>query len=269
MRFMLPESPRWLVQKGRSPKPTALSARSKRRSAARAKTCPRRASIPPSPSHRAHALAGDFPGHLLKRTLSDWAFWFCCFSTTYGLLTWLPTLYRTVFHLPVAEALKYGMITSLTGIVSALAVPSSSTRSAAAPGSPRRSSSAARRWLCGAVAPRAPRPIVIFVSSACSSCRRCRWRSISIPARSIRPASAPSAARSAAPGSAWPPWSGRTSSPICSPLYGLDGVRLFRRPRPHRRDRHLRLRRRDQGPDARGGIGGQELGFVVGYRLLF
>ena len=46
-----------------------------------------------------------FEGRYRRRTFSVWVMWFCCFSTTYGLLTWLPTLYRTVFHLPVAEAL--------------------------------------------------------------------------------------------------------------------------------------------------------------------
>ena len=81
---------------------------------------PQPAALPVAPPQRTRWLE-IFEGIYLKRTLSDWAFWFCCFSTTYGLLTWLPTLYRTVFHLPVAEALKYGMITSLVGIVSALA----------------------------------------------------------------------------------------------------------------------------------------------------
>jgi len=35
-------------------------------------------------------------------------------------LTWLPTLYRTEFHLSLSDALKYGMITSLVGIASAI-----------------------------------------------------------------------------------------------------------------------------------------------------
>ena len=122
MRFTLPESPRWLVQKGRYAEADRVVGEieeSVRRSGKE---------LPPPRVTAAVAAAPQrtrwseiFEGIYLKRTLSDWAFWFCCFSTTYGLLTWLPTLYRTVFHLPVAEALKYGMITSLTGIVSAIA----------------------------------------------------------------------------------------------------------------------------------------------------
>ncbi|HEY3916896.1 MAG TPA: MFS transporter [Stellaceae bacterium] len=122
MRFTLPESPRWLVQKGRYAEADRVVGdieESIRRSGKE---------LPPPRVTSAVAAAPQrtrwseiFEGIYLRRTLSDWAFWFCCFSTTYGLLTWLPTLYRTVFHLPVAEALKYGMITSLTGIVSAVA----------------------------------------------------------------------------------------------------------------------------------------------------
>ncbi len=42
--------------------------------------------------------------------------WFCCFSTTYGLQAWLPTLYRTNFHMGVADANLYGLITQCCGI---------------------------------------------------------------------------------------------------------------------------------------------------------
>jgi MFS transporter, putative metabolite:H+ symporter len=42
--------------------------------------------------------------------------WFCCFSTTYGLATWLPTLYKTVLHLSLQQSLNYGLITQLVGI---------------------------------------------------------------------------------------------------------------------------------------------------------
>jgi putative MFS transporter len=121
MRFTLPESPRWLVQKGRyaeADRVVGAIEDSIRRSGK--ELPPPQPSLPPAAAPQPTRWSEIFEGIYLKRTLSDWAFWFCCFSTTYGLLTWLPTLYRTVFHLPVAEALKYGMITSLVGIVSAL-----------------------------------------------------------------------------------------------------------------------------------------------------
>ena len=46
--------------------------------------------------------------------------WFCCFSTTYGLQAWLPTLYRTEFHFAVGQANFYGFITQCCGIFGSL-----------------------------------------------------------------------------------------------------------------------------------------------------
>jgi putative MFS transporter len=121
MRFMLPESPRWLVQKGRYAEADRIITGIEESITRSGKTLP-----PPNPAAVPIATAQRtrwfemFQGIYLKRTLSDWAFWFCCFSTSYGLSTWLPTLYRTVFHLSVVDSLKYGMITSSGGIVAAL-----------------------------------------------------------------------------------------------------------------------------------------------------
>lgn len=121
MRFLLPESPRWLVQKGRFAEADRI--------VSGIEDSIRRAggSLPP-PNIAATTAATPqrtnwfemFQGIYLKRTLSDWAFWFCCFSTSYGLSTWLPTLYRTVFKLSVVQSLEYGMITSFGGIFAAL-----------------------------------------------------------------------------------------------------------------------------------------------------
>ena len=121
MRLMLPESPRWLVQKGRYAEADRVIAAIEQEITRSGKVLP-----PPNPAAVATATPQRrrwlemFEGIYLKRTLSDWAFWFCCFSTSYGLATWLPTLYRTVFHLSVVDSLKYGVITSSAGIIAAL-----------------------------------------------------------------------------------------------------------------------------------------------------
>ncbi|HXR86031.1 MAG TPA: MFS transporter [Stellaceae bacterium] len=121
MRLLLPESPRWLVQKGRYAEADRIVTEIEESITRSGKTLP-----PPNPASVSTAAPQRrrwfemFEGIYLKRTLSDWAFWFCCFSTSYGLSTWLPTLYRTVFHLSVVDSLKYGMITSCGGIIAAL-----------------------------------------------------------------------------------------------------------------------------------------------------
>jgi putative MFS transporter len=121
MRWMLPESPRWLVSKGRYDQADRVVTSIEESIRRSGKVLPPPVVVPglAAPAQKTR-WTEIFEGIYLKRTLSDWAFWFCCFSTTYGLITWLPTLYRTQFHLSVADALKYGMITSLGGIVSAI-----------------------------------------------------------------------------------------------------------------------------------------------------
>jgi putative MFS transporter len=121
LRRLLPESPRWLVFKGRLEEADHVVAAIEQTITASGKVLPLpkinpALAVAPKPTRWTEIFEGIY----LRRTLSDWAFWFCCFSTGYGLLTWLPTLYRTEFHLSVSDALKYGMITSLVGIVSAV-----------------------------------------------------------------------------------------------------------------------------------------------------
>jgi putative MFS transporter len=43
-----------------------------------------------------------------------------CFFCNYGLVVWLPSIYRTVFHLSVSEALMYTLVTQTVGLVGCL-----------------------------------------------------------------------------------------------------------------------------------------------------
>ena len=65
-----------------------------------------------------------------------WALWITVYVVNNGLVTWLPTLYRQVFKLPLETSLLYGWITSAVGVVASSSARSTSTRSAANAGTP-------------------------------------------------------------------------------------------------------------------------------------
>ena len=46
--------------------------------------------------------------------------WFAAYFMNYGLVIWLPTIFRTVFKLPLDVSLRYGLIIQAAGFVGTL-----------------------------------------------------------------------------------------------------------------------------------------------------
>jgi putative MFS transporter len=156
LRWFMPESPRWLAANGRYREADEIVARLERSAQEQGKLlppCPHDSVVaglvPPPPMGRrgagtigvtgtrarsrasfdalcpATASRGAkwrelFTGIYLKRTLTIWTLWFCAYLVANGTITWLPTLYREAFGLPLETSLRYGLLTSLGGVVAVI-----------------------------------------------------------------------------------------------------------------------------------------------------
>jgi len=120
MRWFMVESPRWLLSVGRVQRASDLVARMedgfRRRGISLEKPT---AAVHPLDKARSD-IRELFKGIYLRRTLLLTALWVCSYMIANGLITWLPTLYRQIFELPLQTSLAYGFTTSACGCAAAL-----------------------------------------------------------------------------------------------------------------------------------------------------
>ena len=120
LRLLLPESPRWLAVHGRRAEAEAalsLIERETEESLGRQLPSPQ----PVVATRDQSASWSDLFGpHYLRRTLVVWVIWFSAYFVNYGLSIWLPTIYRTLFKLPLDQSLRYSLITQAVGLLGTL-----------------------------------------------------------------------------------------------------------------------------------------------------
>lgn len=118
MRSQLPESPRWLAGVGRHTEAESAMAHIEKN----VQESIRSALPEPKQIYRVAANQHTSWRELLsaayrRRTVVAWVMWFSIYLASYGVVTWLPSIYSSVFKLPLQTALGFSLATQAAGFV--------------------------------------------------------------------------------------------------------------------------------------------------------
>ena len=111
--FALPESARWLAERGRHQEADAYVRKMEEEAISRGKVLEDPVPLP-TVAHKSFKASELFSGQYGRRTIMLALLWFTAYFVIYGYSVWLPSLYVKVGHLPPANAL---LLTVLIGLI--------------------------------------------------------------------------------------------------------------------------------------------------------
>ncbi|MDB5762532.1 MAG: rane protein, partial [Herminiimonas sp.] len=119
--FRLPESPRWLISKKRFTEADAVIREIERSTDKRvppSSAAPANAAlrVPAGNDNRPHTWRELLSGFYRSRTLIVWILWASAFFIANSLNNWLPTLYKTTYHLTLQESLRAASLTNIAQV---------------------------------------------------------------------------------------------------------------------------------------------------------
>lgn len=126
VRKVVPESPRWLAARGEYERAEESMAAMERGVSASLRRPLPEPELPvdavqeQAPSRgRIRDLVGK---RYLRRTVVVSVLWFCGYFVNYGLTAWLPTIYTSLYDVPLDTALNYTLYTSLVGFAGCVVI---------------------------------------------------------------------------------------------------------------------------------------------------
>jgi MFS transporter, putative metabolite:H+ symporter len=123
MRLLLPESPRWLISKGKEAQAAEIILKVEidleRRGVQLPEPLPARDDF--APTDKPGKWRELFSPFYRRRTFLLWSMWFIAYLVNNGIVTWLPTLYMSIFHMHLSRSLLFSFTTNAVSVFSSLA----------------------------------------------------------------------------------------------------------------------------------------------------